>query len=77
MVLDLMKLEKIEFGGTRGKTLSQQVLHMYEEFLEEYKVFTEKPCDSLSAANLVFAMIHSSVLNFVSLSAMRKTRNCI
>uniref|UniRef100_A0A3B3RIQ7 Dynein axonemal heavy chain 17 n=1 Tax=Paramormyrops kingsleyae TaxID=1676925 RepID=A0A3B3RIQ7_9TELE len=48
MVLDLMKLEKIEFGGTRGKMLSQQVLHMFEEFLEKYKVFTEKPYDSLS-----------------------------
>ncbi|NXC42955.1 DYH9 protein, partial [Penelope pileata] len=36
--LDLMKLEKMEFSGIKGKTLSQQVLDMYEEFQEAYKV---------------------------------------
>ncbi|NWQ82098.1 DYH9 protein, partial [Columbina picui] len=37
--LDLMKLEKIEFSGIKGKTLGQQVLDMYEEFQEAYKVY--------------------------------------
>ncbi|NXD86338.1 DYH9 protein, partial [Halcyon senegalensis] len=36
--LDLMKLEKIEFSGIKGKALGQQVLDMYEEFQEVYKV---------------------------------------
>ncbi|NXL65574.1 DYH9 protein, partial [Chordeiles acutipennis] len=40
--LDLMKLEKIEFSGIKGKTLGQQVLDMYEEFQEAYKVLTAR-----------------------------------
>ncbi|NXC72870.1 DYH9 protein, partial [Anhinga anhinga] len=36
--LDLMKLEKIEFSGIKGKALGQQVLDMYEEFQEAYEV---------------------------------------
>ncbi|NWT20166.1 DYH9 protein, partial [Vireo altiloquus] len=35
--LDLTQLEKIEFGGVRGKALGQQVLAMYEEFQEGYQ----------------------------------------
>ncbi|XP_064179132.1 dynein heavy chain 9, axonemal [Anguilla rostrata] len=52
--LDMMKLEKIEFGGIRGKMLSQQVLCMYEEFLETFKVFTEKSYDCLDTTNQEF-----------------------
>ncbi|NWH56161.1 DYH9 protein, partial [Geococcyx californianus] len=43
--LDLMKLEKIEFSGVKGKALGQQVLDMYEEFQETYKVFAERTYD--------------------------------
>ncbi|NXH48679.1 DYH9 protein, partial [Dicaeum eximium] len=35
--LDLTELEKIEFGGMKGKALGQQVLGMYEEFQEGYQ----------------------------------------
>ncbi|KAG7491786.1 hypothetical protein MATL_G00007500 [Megalops atlanticus] len=52
--LDMMKLEKVEFGGIRGKMLSQQVQCMYEEFLEAYKVFTEKSYDCLDTSNEEF-----------------------
>ncbi|NXY46192.1 DYH9 protein, partial [Ceuthmochares aereus] len=48
--LDLMKLEKIEFSGIKGKSLGQQVLDMYEEFQETYKVFAEQTYDSLCFA---------------------------
>ncbi|NXA70989.1 DYH9 protein, partial [Mohoua ochrocephala] len=34
--LDLTQLEKIEFGGMKGKALGQQVLDMYEEFQERH-----------------------------------------
>ncbi|MBN3279379.1 DYH9 protein, partial [Polyodon spathula] len=52
--LDMIKLEKIEFGGIRGKVLSQQVLSMYEEFQEIYKVFTERTYDCLDTTNMEF-----------------------
>uniref|UniRef100_H0Z5T6 Dynein axonemal heavy chain 17 n=1 Tax=Taeniopygia guttata TaxID=59729 RepID=H0Z5T6_TAEGU len=52
--LDLAELEKIEFGGMRGKALGQQVLDMYEEFQEGYQVFSERAYDCLDLANLEF-----------------------
>ncbi|KAM6343872.1 dynein axonemal heavy chain 9 isoform 1-T1 [Alca torda] len=52
--LDLMKLEKIEFSGVKGKALGQQVLDMYEEFQEAYKVFTERTYDCLDLTNMEF-----------------------
>ncbi|KAI1896620.1 hypothetical protein AGOR_G00096650 [Albula goreensis] len=61
--LDMMKLEKIEFGGIRGKMLSQQVLCMYEEFLEKYRIFTEKSYDCLDTTNQEF---EADVFEFMS-----------
>ncbi|KGL72843.1 Dynein heavy chain 9, axonemal, partial [Tinamus guttatus] len=52
--LDLMKLEKIEFSGIKGKALSQQVLSMYEEFQEAYNVFVERTYDCLDLTNTEF-----------------------
>ncbi|XP_009867872.1 PREDICTED: dynein heavy chain 9, axonemal-like, partial [Apaloderma vittatum] len=52
--LDLTKLEKIEFSGIKGKALGQQVLDMYEEFQEAYKVFAERTYDCLDLANTDF-----------------------
>uniref|UniRef100_A0A8C3LGS3 Dynein axonemal heavy chain 9 n=1 Tax=Chrysolophus pictus TaxID=9089 RepID=A0A8C3LGS3_CHRPC len=53
--LDLMKLEKIEFSGFKGKALSQKVLDMHEEFQEAYKVFAERTYDCLDLTNAVGA----------------------
>ncbi|XP_053153093.1 dynein axonemal heavy chain 9 isoform X3 [Hemicordylus capensis] len=52
--LDIEKLEKLEFSGIRGKILSQQVLNMYEEFQEMYKVFSEHTHDCLDVASMEF-----------------------
>ncbi|XP_014742318.1 PREDICTED: dynein heavy chain 9, axonemal [Sturnus vulgaris] len=52
--LDLTELEKIEFGGMKGKALGQQVLDMYEEFQEGYQVFSERTYDCLDLANVEF-----------------------
>uniref|UniRef100_A0A8U8C9W7 Dynein axonemal heavy chain 17 n=1 Tax=Geospiza parvula TaxID=87175 RepID=A0A8U8C9W7_GEOPR len=52
--LDLAELEKIEFGGMRGKALGQQVLAMHEEFQECYQVFSERAYDCLDLANVEF-----------------------
>ncbi|XP_032992214.1 dynein heavy chain 9, axonemal-like [Lacerta agilis] len=52
--LDIEKLEKLEFSGIKGKSLSQQVLSMYEEFQEVYKVFSDRTYDCLDVANMEF-----------------------
>ncbi|GCB69230.1 hypothetical protein scyTo_0001016 [Scyliorhinus torazame] len=51
---DIFKLEKIEFGGIRGKALSLQVMRIYEEFQELYKVFTDHTYDCLDPVNQEF-----------------------
>ncbi|XP_067320918.1 dynein axonemal heavy chain 9-like [Anolis sagrei] len=53
-VLDIEKLEKLEFSGIKGKFLSQQVLGMHEEFQEAYKVFSESTYDCLDIADMKF-----------------------
>ncbi|MED6270954.1 hypothetical protein CHARACLAT_015472 [Characodon lateralis] len=52
--LDLMKLEKLEIGGIRGRALSLQIQLLYQEFLESYKFFTDKPYDCLDITNMEF-----------------------
>ncbi|CAM4557085.1 unnamed protein product [Lepidochelys kempii] len=52
--LDIMKLEKLEFSGIRGKALSQRVLSMYEEFQEVYKVLSDRSYDCLDTNNVEF-----------------------
>ncbi|XP_061318003.1 dynein axonemal heavy chain 9-like [Pezoporus flaviventris] len=52
--LDLMKLEKMEFSGIKGKALGQQVLDMNENFQEAYKVLTEHSYDCLDLTNTEF-----------------------
>lgn len=51
--LDLMKLEKLEIGGVRGRALSLQIQSLYQEFLDSYRVFTAKPYDCLDGTNMV------------------------
>ncbi|MCJ8738378.1 hypothetical protein PDJAM_G00035190 [Pangasius djambal] len=53
-LVDMMKLEKVEFGGVRGRALSQQVVWLHKEFLETYKMFTEKSYDCLDVCNAEF-----------------------
>ncbi|KAM8946996.1 dynein axonemal heavy chain 9 [Pelodytes ibericus] len=52
--LDMMKLEKIEFGGIKGKVLSQTVFSMYQEFQDVYKVFSERTYNCLDTNNMEF-----------------------
>ncbi|XP_068610643.1 dynein axonemal heavy chain 9 [Brachionichthys hirsutus] len=49
--VDLRKLEKLEIGGVRGRTLSLQVQSLHQEFVDAYKSFTEKPYDCLDLSN--------------------------
>ncbi|RXM32245.1 Dynein heavy chain 11, axonemal [Acipenser ruthenus] len=46
-ILEFQKLEKLEFGGIKGKVLSEQVSMMNDEFLECCKVFKDRNYDPL------------------------------
>uniref|UniRef100_H2Y9A0 Dynein axonemal heavy chain 11 n=1 Tax=Ciona savignyi TaxID=51511 RepID=H2Y9A0_CIOSA len=52
--LEMTKLEKLEFGGMKGKALSEQVVSLHHEFSEHWKVFTESTYDSLDQINEEF-----------------------
>uniref|UniRef100_A0A8C8VJF2 Dynein axonemal heavy chain 11 n=1 Tax=Pelusios castaneus TaxID=367368 RepID=A0A8C8VJF2_9SAUR len=41
IMLEFQKLEKLEFGGVKGKTLSEQIYRMNEEFIESCKEFED------------------------------------
>lgn len=56
--LEFMKLEKIELGGIQGKTLSAQVIAVFEDFQEQYKVFAEGKYDCLDPAQPVWLSIN-------------------
>ncbi|KAA8584116.1 hypothetical protein FQN60_015324, partial [Etheostoma spectabile] len=49
--VDLLKLEKLEIGGMRGRALSQQVQLLHQEFVDTYRLITEKPYDCLDLDN--------------------------
>uniref|UniRef100_A0A671VQ30 Dynein axonemal heavy chain 17 n=1 Tax=Sparus aurata TaxID=8175 RepID=A0A671VQ30_SPAAU len=51
VTVDLLKLEKLEIGGVRGRALSQQVQLLHQEFVDTYKFLTEKPYDCLDLNN--------------------------
>ena len=56
---EFLKLEKIEFGGMKGKVLSVQTVQIFEEFSELYKVFIEfsgdplDPLDTVSTSRVI------------------------
>ena len=54
IALEFMKLEKVEFGGIKGKMLSSQVVQVFEEFQELYNLFTERTYDSLDPQDPLF-----------------------
>ena len=47
------KLEKLEFGGVRGKSLSEQVVGIHQEFTNCWKIFKESSYDSFDVTNHV------------------------
>ena len=47
------KLEKLEFGGIRGKSLSDQVVVIHQEFTNCWKVFKESTYDSFDVHSQV------------------------
>lgn len=51
--LEFEKLERLEFGGTKGAILNGQVHEMNEEFMELYKVFKQSTYDPSDCNNMV------------------------
>ena len=47
--IEFLKLEKIEFGGIKGRVLSSEIVTLHEEFQSLYKGFTEKSYDCLDS----------------------------
>ncbi|KAG8443036.1 hypothetical protein GDO86_011741 [Hymenochirus boettgeri] len=54
IMLEFQKLEKLEFGGLKGKTLNEQLFYLNEEFLDSCKVFKESTLDPTDFNNLEF-----------------------
>ena len=52
-MLEFEKLEKLEFGGIKGKTLNDKISKLNEEFIESSTIFKEKTYDPLDYNNLV------------------------
>jgi dynein heavy chain len=45
--IDFLRLEKVEFGGVKGKALSTKVFKIFEEFKEEFEKFSNKKYEPL------------------------------
>ena len=72
-VLEFTKLEKIEFGGIKGKILSSQTLQIFDEFNELYKVFQEKSYDCLDPKDKVcFTFKSGNLFNTLVLTSTNK-----
>lgn len=52
-VLEFEKLERLEFGGTKGAILNGQVREMSEEFMELCKIFKQSTYDPSDFNNMV------------------------
>lgn len=52
-VIELLKLEKIEFGGLRGHSLSELVVEMFTNFQELVTQLSSKSYDPLDPNNEV------------------------
>ena len=53
-----MKLEKVEFGGVKGRVLSQLVVNIFMEFQELFKVFADSsynPLDPEDKVGILFS----------------------
>ena len=45
--MDLLRLEKVEIGGVKGKALSSRVVKIFDEFKDEFEKFSNKKYDPL------------------------------
>lgn len=63
---DMLKLEKIEFGGIKGKSFSDQVLALFEEFNTLFKSISDLSYDPLDPADPVGFQFHVYVFEYMN-----------
>ncbi|KAM5271528.1 dynein axonemal heavy chain 11 [Ctenodactylus gundi] len=67
-MLEFEKLERLEFGGTRGGILNEQIHKMSEEAVELYKIFKQSTYDPSDCNNMEFendyVAFKSKILDF-------------
>lgn len=63
-MLEFEKLEKLEFGGIKGKCLNAQICKLNEEFIESCNTFKEKTYDPLDYNNMVIFHITYCLCHF-------------
>ena len=59
--MEFLKLEKIEFGGLRGRSLSEVVLEMFTEFQDLMTQLSAKSYDPLDNMDQVSKIIVTTV----------------
>lgn len=59
--MEFLKLEKIEFGGLRGRSLSEVVLEMFTEFQDLMTQLSAKSYDPLDSMDQVSGIIVTTV----------------
>lgn len=52
-MLEFEKLERLEFGGTKGAILNEQIHEMSEEFMDLCKIFRQSTYDPSDYDNMV------------------------
>lgn len=62
-ILEFEKLERLEFGGTKGAILNGQIHEMSEEFMELCKIFKQSTYDPSDYNNMV--ILYLCVFNFI------------
>ncbi|MEE6466363.1 hypothetical protein FKM82_006924 [Ascaphus truei] len=55
-MVEFEKLEKLKFGGNKGKALNEQIFYLHEMFIETCKVFKESTQDPTDYANMLLAI---------------------
>uniref|UniRef100_A0A4W2DC87 Dynein axonemal heavy chain 11 n=1 Tax=Bos indicus x Bos taurus TaxID=30522 RepID=A0A4W2DC87_BOBOX len=53
-ILEFEKLERLEFGGTKGAILNGQIYEMSEEFMKHWKIFKQRTYDPSDYNNMEF-----------------------
>ena len=53
LVMEFNKLEKVEYGGSKGQTFSEKTEQMFNSFVELTQRIQQKSCDPLDTADNV------------------------
>ena len=61
LVVEFNKLEKVEYGGSKGQTFSEKTEQMFTSFVELTQRIQQKSCDPLdTASDVSYKSFHSN-----------------